>query len=109
MDEAADSAAGYGDGSTGAAAPRRGGGGGWRGFGGAAGPVEKVPKERRGQDDPDGCSTFFRPYRAQVAVVLFAILLTSFIGLINPLLLKQLIDVAIPQKDWSLLQCCSSG
>ena len=46
---------------------------------------------------------FFKPYKAQIAVVLFAILLTSFIGLINPLLLKQLIDVAIPQKDWSLL------
>jgi ATP-binding cassette subfamily B protein len=89
-------------GSTGAAAPRRGGGGGWRGFGGAVGPVETVPKERRAKTVRRMLG-FFRPYRAKIAVVLFAILLTSLIGLINPLLLKQLIDVAIPEKNWQLL------
>jgi ATP-binding cassette subfamily B protein len=46
---------------------------------------------------------FFRPYRPQIGVVLVAILLTSFIGLINPYLLKLLIDVAIPQRDLGLL------
>ena len=46
---------------------------------------------------------FFAPYKAKIAVVLVAILATSFIGLINPLLLKQLIDVAIPEKNWQLL------
>ena len=50
-----------------------------------------------------GSSAFFRPYRGQVAVVLVAILLTSLIGLINPILLKLLIDIAIPQRDWGLL------
>jgi ATP-binding cassette subfamily B protein len=90
-------------GSTGAAAPRRGGGGGgWRGFGGAAGPVEKIPKERRNRTIRRMVG-FFRPYRAQIGVVLVAILATSFIGLINPLLLKQLIDVAIPEQNWLLL------
>jgi len=48
-------------------------------------------------------AAFFRPYRAQVAVVLVAIIATSLLGLINPLLLKALIDVAIPQQDWGLL------
>ena len=76
-------------GSTGAAAPRRGGGGGWRGFGGAAGPVEKVPKERRAKTIRR-MLTFFQPYKAKIAIVLVAILATSLIGLINPLLLKLL-------------------
>ena len=91
-------------GSTGAAAPRRsgGGGGGWRGFGGGAGPVEKLPKERRDKTLRRMLG-FFAPYKAKIAVVLVAILATSFIGLINPLLLKQLIDVAIPEKNWQLL------
>jgi ATP-binding cassette, subfamily B, bacterial len=89
-------------GSTGSAAPRRGGGGGgWRGFG-AAGPVEKVPKERRAKTLRRMVG-FFRPYRFQVAIVLVAILATSLIGLINPLLLKLLIDVAIPEQNWLLL------
>ncbi len=46
---------------------------------------------------------FFKPYKAQVAVVLSAILLTSFIGLVNPILLKLLIDIAIPERNWGLL------
>ena len=61
-------------GSTGAAAPRRsgGGGGGWRGFGGAAGPIEKLPKERRDKTLRRMLG-FFPPYRAQIAVVLVTI------------------------------------
>ena len=46
---------------------------------------------------------FFVPYRRQVAVVLFAILVTSTLGVINPILLKLLIDVAIGHLDWGLL------
>jgi ATP-binding cassette subfamily B protein len=88
---------------TGGMAGRGGGGGGW-GWGGfgAAGPVEKVPKERRGRTIRR-IVAFFRPYKAQVGVVLIAIMLTSFIGLINPILLKLLIDIAIPERDWGLL------
>jgi ATP-binding cassette, subfamily B, bacterial len=76
-------------------------GGGWGGFGGSE-PFEKVPKERRGRT-LRRMVAFFKPYKAQVAVVLGAILLTSFIGLVNPILLKLLIDIAIPQRDWFLL------
>jgi ATP-binding cassette subfamily B protein len=78
---------------------RRGGGGHFR-----MPPVEEnpVPPERRGQTIRR-IAAFFRPYRKRVAVVLVAILLTSFIGLVNPILLKLLIDVAIPQRDWGLL------
>ncbi|MFL5778363.1 MAG: ABC transporter ATP-binding protein [Chloroflexota bacterium] len=84
--------------SAGASAGRRGGP--WGGFG--AGPAEKVPKERRGRT-VRRIVAFFLPYKWQVAVVLVAIVVTSLIGLINPILLKLLIDVAIPQKDLFLL------
>ena len=81
----------------------RGTGGGRGGmFGGAVPDFEPVPKERRGQT-VRRILVFFKPYRPQIAVVLAAILVTSFLGLVNPILLKLLIDVAIPQRDLFLL------
>ena len=77
-------------------------GGGGRMFGGASRDFEPVPKERRGQTIRR-ILVFFKPYRPQIAVVLVAILITSFLGLINPYLLKLLIDVAIPERDLFLL------
>jgi len=68
----------------------------------AQGPAATVPKERRGRTIRR-IAGFFAPYRRRIAVVLVAILLTSFIGLINPILLKLLIDIAIPKRDWVLL------
>ena len=70
--------------------------------GGSADDFVPVPKERRGQT-LRRILRFFKPYRPQIAVVLVAILLTSFIGLINPYLLKLLIDEAIPKRDFGLL------
>jgi len=46
---------------------------------------------------------FFRPYRVQVSVVVVAILVTSLLGLVNPILLKLLIDDALPNRDFALL------
>ena len=46
---------------------------------------------------------FFAPYRAQVVVVLVAILTTSFLGLINPILLKLLIDEVITGRNFARL------
>jgi ATP-binding cassette subfamily B protein len=46
---------------------------------------------------------FFRPYRAQVAIVVVAILTTSLLGLINPILLKLLIDDALKSLDFAKL------
>jgi ATP-binding cassette subfamily B protein len=71
-------------------------------FGGGSRDFEPVPKERRGRTI-SRIVAFFAPYRAQVVVVLVAILATSFIGLINPILLKLLIDDAIPRLDFGLL------
>jgi ATP-binding cassette subfamily B protein len=69
-------------------------------FGSAEAPP--VPKERRGRTIRR-IAAFFRPYRLGVAAVLLTIVVTSLLGLINPYLLKLLIDVAIPQKDLLLL------
>jgi ATP-binding cassette subfamily B protein len=75
---------------------RTGGAGGGRG--GRMTPPSNdfvpVPAERRGQT-ARRIVAFFGPYRGQVGVVLVAILATSLIGLINPYLLKLLIDDVI--------------
>ncbi|HEY7737039.1 MAG TPA: ABC transporter ATP-binding protein [Candidatus Limnocylindrales bacterium] len=78
-----------------------GGGGRMRGFG-AGDDVPWVPRERRGRTIRR-IAAFFRPYKLQVGIVVVAILATSLIGLVNPILLKLLIDVAIPRLDWGLL------
>ena len=54
----------------------------------------RVPPERRART-VRRIVAFFRPYRFQVVVVLVAILATSLIGLVNPYLLKLLIDDVI--------------
>ena len=46
---------------------------------------------------------FFKPYRARVSLSIVLILITAGLGIINPLLLKLIIDDAIPQKDLHLL------
>jgi ATP-binding cassette, subfamily B, bacterial len=66
------------------------------------GDITPVPRERRGHT-LRRIVAFFKPYKGQVGVVLVAILFTSLIGLVNPILLKLLIDIAIPQRDWGLL------
>lgn len=46
---------------------------------------------------------FFRPYRREVIVVMATIVLTSLLGVINPYLLKLLLDEAIPDRDFTQL------
>ncbi len=65
-----------------------------------AGPP--IPPERRAATIRR-IAAFFRPYRWAVAAVLLTIVLTSLLGLINPYLLKLLIDEALPQRDFGLL------
>jgi ATP-binding cassette, subfamily B, bacterial len=63
-----------------------------------AGPLREPPRRTAGK-----ILAFFGPYRTQVFVVLGAILVTSCLGVINPILLKLLIDVAIGHLDWAML------
>jgi ATP-binding cassette subfamily B protein len=46
---------------------------------------------------------FFAPYKKRVAISVFAILVTAAIGLVNPLLLKLIIDDAIAHRDMEKL------
>src|SRR5215217_5629605 len=59
-----------------------------------SGDFERVPPERRART-VRRIVAFFEPYWFQVLVVLVAILSTSLIGLVNPYLLKLLIDNVI--------------
>jgi ABC-type multidrug transport system, ATPase and permease components len=61
-----------------------------------------VPRERRG-DTARRVAAFFGPYRAQVVVVLVAIIATSLLGLVNPYLLKLLIDDVIVGRRFDRL------
>jgi ATP-binding cassette subfamily B protein len=61
-----------------------------------------VPRERRGAT-VRRIAGFFRPYRPQVLVVMVSIVATSLLGVVNPYLLRFLLDVAIPQQDFFLL------
>jgi ATP-binding cassette subfamily B protein len=63
---------------------------------------ERVPPERRARTFRR-ILTFFRPYRFQVVVVLVAIVATSLIGLVNPLLLGLLIDDVIVGGEYDKL------
>jgi len=68
-----------------------GGGGGWgRAFGGAEPDLTRRPgSERRTLRKIVG---FFRPYRSRLAVIAGLILVTVSIGVVNPILLKLIID-----------------
>lgn len=46
---------------------------------------------------------FARPYRLKTLALIFTILLITALTLLSPLLLRQLIDVAIPEKDMTRL------
>jgi ATP-binding cassette subfamily B protein len=69
---------------------------------GAGAESPRVPRERRWATIRR-IAAYFRPYRLEVSVVVLTIILTSFLGIINPYLLKLLIDVAIPEQNWFLL------
>src|SRR5262245_37728056 len=80
----------------------RGGGGGRFGGGAAGADIGPIPKERRGRTIRQ-ILKFFEPYWLQILIVLSAILSTSLIGLINPLLLGLLIDQVIVGQHYQNL------
>jgi ATP-binding cassette subfamily B protein len=87
-------------GATGGAAGGGGGGGRYRRL--AAENAHSMPPERRWRT-LRWIAGFFRPYRFAVGVVLVAILGTSLLGLINPYLLKLLIDDVIVGHQYDRL------
>src|SRR3954469_7696442 len=45
----------------------------------------------------------FKPYKTQVILVLIAIIITTLLGLVNPLLIQRIFDDAIGKGNVSLL------
>jgi ATP-binding cassette subfamily B protein len=52
---------------------------------------------------------YARPYRGKIALVLVLILFSTLLGLVTPLLFRQLLDVALPKKDGVLLNWLAVG
>jgi ATP-binding cassette subfamily B protein len=65
-------------------------------------PLPPIPPERRRRTIVR-IVAFFRPYRVQVTVVVTAIVVTSLLGLVNPIMLKLLTDQVIIGKDYQNL------
>jgi ATP-binding cassette subfamily B protein len=70
-------------------------------LGGADLPPSLPPERRR--RTIVRIAAFFRPYRLQVAVVMGAIVVTSLLGLVNPIMLKLLTDQVIIGHDYTHL------
>jgi ATP-binding cassette subfamily B protein len=51
----------------------------------------------------------FRPYRGRLAAVLGLIFVSAGLGMISPFLLREVLDVAIPEKDRGLLAGLVAG
>ena len=52
---------------------------------------------------------YARPYRLQIAGMLVTILLTTFLGLLNPLIFREIIDTALANKDMAQLNLLALG
>lgn len=52
---------------------------------------------------------YARPYRLQIACMLATILLTTGLGLLSPLIFREIIDAALPDKDISKLNILVLG
>lgn len=52
---------------------------------------------------------YFRPYWREALAVLGVITVAALLGLVPPLLLRDLLDHAIPQGDWRLLHLLAAG
>lgn len=51
----------------------------------------------------------FRPYRGRLSTVLALIALSSLVSLASPFLLREILDVAIPSRDMTLLSLLALG
>lgn len=52
---------------------------------------------------------YAKPYRGKIALVLVTILLSALLNLVTPLLFRQLIDVALPERNAVLLNLLALG
>ncbi len=79
------------------------------GFHGMGGGMEAYAEEQKKRGRKTDARTVrriaqaFSPYKLQVVLVLIAIILTTVLGLVNPLLIKYIFDDAITPKNTNLL------
>ncbi|MBA3586754.1 MAG: hypothetical protein H0W41_03860, partial [Chloroflexi bacterium] len=81
-----------------------GGGGGWAGgFGGSDPDLTRRPGT--GAKTLRLIAGFFRPYQARLGLISLLILVTVSVGVVNPILLKLIIDNLLPggEQDLGLL------
>lgn len=53
--------------------------------------------------------SYAKPHRGRIALVLVTILISALLNLVTPLLFRQLIDVALPERDAALLNGLALG
>jgi ATP-binding cassette subfamily B protein len=80
---------------------------------GAAGPpapfAGDAPDRPRRPGTWPRTAALFRPYRARLGTVLGLIVISAGLGMLSPFLLRDILDVAIPEKDRSLLLVLVGG
>ena len=54
-------------------------------------------------------AALFRPYRGRLAAVLALIVVSAGLGMVSPFLLRDILDVAIPEDDDRLLAVLVAG
>ena len=54
-------------------------------------------------------ANYAKPYRTKITVMLFTILISSGLSLVNPLILREIIDNAIPDRDYGYLTTLAAG
>ena len=69
--------------------------------------IEKLPGEERA--DVRRILGLFRPYRGTVAVILLLIALASAANVVSPFLIREIVDVALPEQNLRLLLWCVAG
>jgi ATP-binding cassette subfamily B protein len=67
--------------------------------------MHKLERPRHGRR----IAALFRPYRARLASVLGLIVLSAGLGMISPFLLREVLDVALPDRDVGLLVALVAG
>jgi len=65
--------------------------------------TEAVKGARLGRDTAKRVWRFARPYRSTIVVFLLAILAAALLALVPPLVVREILDVAIPQADRGLV------
>jgi len=79
------------------------------GFGGGRGRLRDDPKVQNAGVSIPRALGYLRPYRSQVAVILVCLIVVAVLLAVPPLLIRELIDVAIPDGNRRLLNLLVIG